>query len=761
MMSEHIRIGDISPRVHYVADGVQTAFTFPFPVFEPGDLKLLQDGYPQAWGFSIEGAGRSGGGTLRFAAPPPAGAQVTILRRLKIERVTDFQSNGVLRANTLNDELDRQIAALQEVRDDVGGALRLDLSETPSGMILPMRAARANKVLGFDSVGAATAYDRSGSILAAFPGAVPRSVEDKLAEILSARDFGATGNGVADDGPALQAAMNAAGSTGKHLEIGEGTFRTTMPLMLPGGAAGLTMRGVILYAGANGSTALTIGDGGAVRNATKHYHGLRVVRSVISDWTNEADIGILLRNLDSSVVEVRQVEGFTIGIRTQGVERGFEDSNVFLGRIVNNQIGLDIHCLTAAAWNTSVRYHGGHFAVASALHPTKSRFGVRFSAAPGAYIAHNRHVFFGPAFELQARTRPDILGVPFLTEVSSRAVVVYGLRMEGCSPFVARHVGNAQDHVYEVAWASQAYLIEVSYADTCTRVGAVVRCLHQAAAHREFTREVGSVTNLRAAAFRWTATQTGFDRLACLSTNVNGTPFSLPEFAFPGLEDYVLTQRGAILPGGRGLGFVVDTRRAREFGLAIDADDPRMIVQCFDSNMIIMSDGYGELVRASGMSMQYNTTARWWQGSADMTDADLTRLQVVRLDPRVSYAIIGVARIGRDYEVRAMHLTTDPSVSPPLLFGLPDLPHGSRELRAEMGWDPPSIAAGGSAQLNVPLSGARPGDFVQAAFSLATSGVVFLAQIGAQDVVTITAWNRSGAAIDLGAGTARVRVVKS
>jgi hypothetical protein len=120
-----------------------------------------------------------------------------------------------------------------------------------------------------------------------------------------------------------------------------------------------------------------------------------------------------------------------------------------------------------------------------------------------------------------------------------------------------------------------------------------------------------------------------------------------------------------------------------------------------------------------------------------------------------------VARIDRDYEVRAMRLATDPAQSPPLLFGLPDLPHGSRELRGELPWDPPSIAGGATAQLNVPVTGARPGDTCQAGFTLATSGIVFLAQVGATDVVTVTAWNRSGAAVDLNPGTVRVRVVKS
>jgi hypothetical protein len=36
-----------------------------------------------------------------------------------------------------------------------------------------------------------------------------------------------------------------------------------------------------------------------------------------------------------------------------------------------------------------------------------------------------------------------------------------------------------------------------------------------------------------------------------------------------------------------------------------------------------------------------------------------------------------------------------------------------------------------------------------------------MAQVGATDVVTVTAWNKTGVAIDLGAGTVRARVVKT
>jgi hypothetical protein len=485
-----------------------------------------------------------------------------------------------------------------------------------------------------------------------------------------------------------------------------------------------------------------------------------VLRAAISSWEDEADIGLVMRNLDASFVEIRQVEGFTIGVRTLGVERGFEDSTLVLGRIVNNRIGLDVRTETAAAWNNSIRYYGGHFAVGSSLYPDKDRFGVRFSAAPGAYVGHNRHVFDGQGFELQSEGRP-ISGIPFLIEVNSRSIWARALRMEGCSPFVARHTGAAQDHVYEVAWASQTYQVSVDYAATATRVGAVVRAYHQSAAFREASREVAAVPNLRAARIRWSNTDWGFDRLACLSTNVAGTPSALADFAFPALDNYGFTNDGVVLTGGRGLGFVVDARTCREFSLAVDADAPRLVVMCFDAARNLLTDAAGQMVRASGQSMTWNAAARWWQGSADMLDATFTRPQVVRLEPAVAYAIIGVARVSADYELRAMRLGCDPLFAPALLYAQPDLPHGGREFVAEAAWDPPSLAAGAVAQLNVALPGARPGDFASAAFSLATSGVVFLAQVGATDVVTVTAWNRSAVAIDLGAGTVRARVVKT
>ena len=65
---------------------------------------------------------------------------------------------------------------------------------------------------------------------------------------------------------------------------------------------------------------------------------------------------------------------------------------------------------------------------------------------------HNRHIFDGSNFELR-QLAPNV-AIPFLNETNGSAVIGRALRMEACSPIVARHTGSAQDCEYEVAWAN-------------------------------------------------------------------------------------------------------------------------------------------------------------------------------------------------------------------------------------------------------------------------------------------------------------------
>ncbi|MFN4090451.1 MAG: hypothetical protein ACK4QW_15600, partial [Alphaproteobacteria bacterium] len=129
MSTDHIRIGDVAPRIQYAADGVQTVFVYPFPIFRPADIEVWVDAQRRTAGYAVIGAGSDEGGAVAFDTAPPAGARVTLLRRLVIARTTDFQEGGAFRARTLNDELDYQTAALQQLDAEGGRTLRLAPSD--------------------------------------------------------------------------------------------------------------------------------------------------------------------------------------------------------------------------------------------------------------------------------------------------------------------------------------------------------------------------------------------------------------------------------------------------------------------------------------------------------------------------------------------------------------------------------------------------------------------------------------------------------
>ncbi len=137
-MTEHIKITGASPIVQYLADGNAAVYWFVFQIFQDADLEVYLDEVRQLSGFTIEGAGETGGGSVTFQTPPAENTIITLRRALVIERTTDFQDSGEFRAKAINDELDYQTAALQDVaaawtravRTSILGPTALDLTIT-------------------------------------------------------------------------------------------------------------------------------------------------------------------------------------------------------------------------------------------------------------------------------------------------------------------------------------------------------------------------------------------------------------------------------------------------------------------------------------------------------------------------------------------------------------------------------------------------------------------------------------------------------
>lgn len=231
-------IGATTPRIQYTATASQTVFTVPFEFLANADLAVYVNGTLKALttDYTLTGANTTGGGTLTFVTGRTAGDIVTILGDLDYSRNTNkYTKYGLLPAEVLEADFDAlQVQAKQLARDGQF-AIRAPLTDTGSpAMTLPVKTTRASKVLGFDASGnpaisassitqmdaavsvintiAASTSGNAGSVVytpAGF-GAVPTTVQTKLREFISVKDFGAVGNGVANDTAAIQAAINAA-----------------------------------------------------------------------------------------------------------------------------------------------------------------------------------------------------------------------------------------------------------------------------------------------------------------------------------------------------------------------------------------------------------------------------------------------------------------------------------------------------------------------------------------------------------------------
>ena len=149
----HIKLYGIKPRIQYVADGILTTYDFPFVVFTTTDVQVyLNDTLQDPKTYTVSGI-KTNGGTIAFTTPPSNGTIITITRDLSIERTTDFQEGGALRADTLNDELDYQTACLQQIADNINRSMILPPYATDTDVDLTLPTPSAGKAIVWNAEG--------------------------------------------------------------------------------------------------------------------------------------------------------------------------------------------------------------------------------------------------------------------------------------------------------------------------------------------------------------------------------------------------------------------------------------------------------------------------------------------------------------------------------------------------------------------------------------------------------------------------------
>jgi hypothetical protein len=212
-------LSSTASRAAYAGNGSNTAFAVPFLFADNGHIVATlrsADGVETAWSettdYTLSGAGDPAGGALAAATAPAAGETLVIRRVVPLTQETDYVENDPFPAETHEEALDLAAMRDQQLQEQLDRTLRFPITDTSPLPELPSFSSRASKLLGFDSQGDPTLFTpASADADTATPAgaSAARALAERFADFYSVKDFGAAGDGVADDTAAIRAAFAA------------------------------------------------------------------------------------------------------------------------------------------------------------------------------------------------------------------------------------------------------------------------------------------------------------------------------------------------------------------------------------------------------------------------------------------------------------------------------------------------------------------------------------------------------------------------
>jgi hypothetical protein len=115
----------------FTANGISTVFPYEFYLLNAFDLTVSINGFEQSSGFTISGIGTVAGGEVTFLTPPANGSVILLERVVPTYRLTEYQDNGDLLAETVNKDFDRLWMAIQQAFIYLGLAITRPLTGGP------------------------------------------------------------------------------------------------------------------------------------------------------------------------------------------------------------------------------------------------------------------------------------------------------------------------------------------------------------------------------------------------------------------------------------------------------------------------------------------------------------------------------------------------------------------------------------------------------------------------------------------------------
>jgi hypothetical protein len=265
----------------YPTNGVTTAFQFEFKVFAEEDLAVVssEDGVDTEltlttdYTVTLNGDQEDDpGGEITMVAAPD-GPTITIISDMDYTQPTTFTNTGGFYPRVLNNSLDRVTILVQQLKELVSRALVAPFGSEAQVGQFPV--VLADGTYGYSSGTGADAglrTDLAGSggttyvgFSQAGTGVVARSVQAKLRDVLSVKDFGAVGDGVAADGAPIALALAAAAAlaNGADVLVPPGTYACGATGLTVGSKVRLVLDGAKITSSAVNAITVVTGNDGA------------------------------------------------------------------------------------------------------------------------------------------------------------------------------------------------------------------------------------------------------------------------------------------------------------------------------------------------------------------------------------------------------------------------------------------------------------------------------------------------------------------
>ena len=276
-------ISDVTRRVVYTGSAGVGPYSFSFEVLANTDIQVYKNTTLQTLttNYTVT-INANGTGSVTLVVAATGADTITIVGDRAIQRATDFVTGGDLFANTLNDEFDSLVIFAQQIDEKADRGLKAPVTDpTDVNMVLPLKADRSNKYLGFDSVGNPVAVAGTSST----PGTMGAQNSNNVT-ITGGSITGITSLAVADGGTSASTAANArfnlaAATRGANSDITSISGLTTALTVAQGGTGSATLT----------ANAVLLGNGTSAVQVISPLTAGNVLTSNGTTWTSTAPSG--------------------------------------------------------------------------------------------------------------------------------------------------------------------------------------------------------------------------------------------------------------------------------------------------------------------------------------------------------------------------------------------------------------------------------------------------------------------------------------